>query len=77
MRFVKNDKVRIRECQPPCKFTTYLAKMSREMAYQLNLEHTCTKSYKNPRCTAKFLAKKLMKKVRRQHKTEGYSRCCS
>ncbi|XP_030939765.1 uncharacterized protein LOC115964636 [Quercus lobata] len=43
--------------------------MSREMTYQLktlNLEHTCTKSYKNPRCTAKFLAKKLMKKVRRQ-----------
>nr|POE65458.1 hypothetical protein CFP56_49537 [Quercus suber] len=43
--------------------------MSREMTYQLktlNLEHTCTRSYKNPRCTAKFLAKKLMKKVRRQ-----------
>ena len=43
--------------------------MSREMTYQfktLNLEHTCTRGYKNPRCTAKFLAKKLMKKVRRQ-----------
>ena len=39
------------------------------MSYQLkilNLEHTCTKSYKNLRCTTKFLAKKLMKKVRRQ-----------
>ena len=38
------------------------------MSYQLktlNLEHTCSRSYKNPRCTAKFLAKKLVKKVRR------------
>ena len=31
------------------------------------MEHTCTRSYKNPRCSANFLAKKLMKKVRRQH----------
>ena len=30
------------------------------------MEHTCTRSYKNPRCSANFLAKKLMKKVRRQ-----------
>ena len=70
VRFVKNDKLRVRaKCQHPCKFTAYLAKMSREMTYQLktlNLEHTCIRSYKNPRCTAKFLSKKLMKKVRRQ-----------
>ena len=30
------------------------------------MEHTCTRSCKNPRCSANFLAKKLMKKVRRQ-----------
>ena len=70
VRFVKNDKLRVRtKCQLPCKFIAYLAKMSKEMTYQLktlNLEHTYTRSYKNPRCTAKFLAKKLMKKVRRQ-----------
>ena len=71
MKFVKNDKLRVRaKCQPPCKFTAYLAKLPMEMSYQLktlNFEHTCTRSYKNPRCTAKFLARKLMKKVRRQH----------
>ena len=70
VKFVKNDKVRVRaQCQPPCKFTAYLAKLPREVSYQLktlNLEHTCTRCYKNPRCTTKFLARKLMKKVRRQ-----------
>nr|POF17221.1 hypothetical protein CFP56_56104 [Quercus suber] len=47
----------------------YLAKLPREMSWQLktlNMEHTCTMSYKNPRCSANFIAKKLMKKVRRQ-----------
>ena len=34
VKFVKNDKVRVRvKCQPPCKFTAYLAKMSREMSW--------------------------------------------
>ena len=70
VKFVKNDKVRVRaKCQLPCKFITYLAKLPKEMSWQLktlNMEHTCTKSYKNPRCSANFLAKKLMKKVRRQ-----------
>ena len=70
MKFVKNDELRVKaKCQPPCKFTAYLAKLPREMSYQfktLNLEHTCTRSYKNPRRTTKFLARKLMKKVRRQ-----------
>ena len=70
VKFVKNDKLRVRaKCQPPCKFTAYLAKLPREISYQLktlNLEHTCTRSYKNPRCSTKFLARKLMKKVRRQ-----------
>ena len=32
----------------------------------LNMKHTCIRSYKNPRCFANFLAKKLMKKIRRQ-----------
>ena len=70
VKFVKNDKVRVRaKCEPPCKFITYLAKLPKEMSWQLktlNMEHTCTRSYKNPRCSANFLAKKLMKKVRRQ-----------
>ena len=69
IKFKKNDKKRVRAvCQEGCKFVAYLAKISREMSYQLktlNLEHTCSRSYKNPRCTAKFLAKKLVKKVRR------------
>ena len=71
VKFLKNDKVRVRvKCQPHCKFTTYLAKLPTEMSWQpktLDMEHTCTRSYKNPRCSTKFFAKKLMKKVRRQH----------
>nr|POE57761.1 hypothetical protein CFP56_14014 [Quercus suber] len=70
VKFVKKDKVRVRaKCQPPCKFIAYLAKLPREMSWQLktlNMEHTCTRSHKNPWCSANFIAKKLMKKVRRQ-----------
>ena len=34
VKFVKNDKVRVRvKCQPPCKFTAYLAKLPREMSW--------------------------------------------
>ena len=44
VKFMKNDKLRVRaKCQPPYKLIAYLAKMSREMCYQLktlNLEHT-------------------------------------
>ena len=53
IRFVRNDLQRVRAvCQESCKFVAYLAKLSREKSYQLrtlNLEHTCTRSYKNPR----------------------------
>ena len=47
----------------------YLAKLLREKSYQLrtlNLEHTCTRIYKNPRCTSSYIGRKLMKRVRRQ-----------
>ena len=30
------------------------------------MEHTYTRSYKNPRCTTSYIEKKLVKKVRRQ-----------
>nr|POE55530.1 hypothetical protein CFP56_65384 [Quercus suber] len=30
------------------------------------LEHTCCRSYKNPRCTSSYVGKKLTKKVKRQ-----------
>ena len=56
-------------CQENCKFVPYLAKLPREKSYQLrtlNLEHTCTRSYKNPRCTSSYIGRKLMKSVRRQ-----------
>ena len=56
IRFVKNDSQMVRAvCQENCKFVAYLAKLPREKSYQLrtlNLEHTCTRSYKNPRCTS-------------------------
>ena len=32
----------------------------------LNMEHTCSKSYRNLRCTASYIRKKLIKSVRRQ-----------
>ena len=66
----KNDLQRVRVVyQEYCKFVAYLAKLSREKSYQLrtlNLEHTCTRSYKNLRCTSSYIARKLMKRVRRQ-----------
>nr|POE58545.1 hypothetical protein CFP56_59061 [Quercus suber] len=70
IKFVKNDLVRVRaQCQPGCKFVAYLAKVPREKSYRLktlNMTHTCTRSYRNPRCTASYIGKKLMKRVRRQ-----------
>ena len=70
IKFVKNDLVRVRaQCQPGCNFVAYLAKVPREKSYRLktlNLTHTCSRSYKNPRCTASYIGKKLLKKVRRQ-----------
>ena len=30
------------------------------------MEHTCSRSFRNPRCTASYIRKKLMKRVRRQ-----------
>ncbi|XP_030942060.1 uncharacterized protein LOC115967120 [Quercus lobata] len=56
-------------CQEGCKFVAYLTKLPRERSYQLRtltLEHTCSRSYKNPRCTSSYIGKKLMKKVKRQ-----------
>ena len=54
IKFVKNDLQRIRDvCQEGCKFVAYLTKVPRERSYQLRtltLEHTCSRSYKNPRC---------------------------
>ena len=43
--------------------------MPREKSYRLktlNMTHTCTRSYRNPRCTASYIRKKLVKRVRRQ-----------
>ena len=43
--------------------------MSRERSYRLktlNMDHACTKSYKNPRCIATCIGKKLVKKIKRQ-----------
>ncbi|XP_075633766.1 uncharacterized protein LOC142606269 [Castanea sativa] len=66
IKFAKNDLQRVRAiCQESCKFVAYLTKVPREKSYQLrtlNLEHTCTRSYKNPRCTSSYIGKKLMKK---------------
>ena len=30
------------------------------------MEHTCTRSYKNSRCIASYIGKKLVERVRRQ-----------
>ena len=70
IKFVKDDLVRVRaQCQPGCKFVAYLAKVPREKSYRLktlNMAHTCIRSYRDPRCTASYIGKKLMKRVRRQ-----------
>ncbi|XP_050260189.1 uncharacterized protein LOC126705325 isoform X1 [Quercus robur] len=70
IKFVKNDLVKVRaRCQPGCNFVAYLAKVPREKSFRLktlNMEHTCSRSYRNPRCTASYIGKKLVKRVRRQ-----------
>ena len=70
IRFIKNDLQRVRVvCQENCKFFVYLAKVPRERSYQLrtlNLEHTCSRTFKNRRCTSSYIEKKLMKNVKRQ-----------
>ena len=69
IRFIKNDLQRVRAVyQENCKFIAYLTKVRRERSYQLRtltLEHTCFRSFKNPRCTSSYIGKKLMKKVKR------------
>ena len=66
----KNVLQRVRAIsQENCKFVAYLTKVPRENSYQLrtlNLDHTCSRSYKNSRCTSLYIGKKLMKKVKRQ-----------
>ena len=62
--------VRVRaRCQPEWKFVAYLAKVPKEKSFRLktlNMEHTCSRSYRNSRCTASYIGKKLVKRVRRQ-----------
>ncbi|GMY12202.1 hypothetical protein FCV25MIE_07441 [Fagus crenata] len=68
IRFVKNDKVRVRAVyQEGCKFVAYLAKFPRELTFQLKtlqLEHSCSRCFKNPRMTAN-----IQKKVHRKYVT--------
>ena len=70
IKFVKNDLQKVRAvCQENYKFVVYLAKVPRERSYQLrtlNLEHTCSRTFKNRRCTSSYIGKKLMKKVKIQ-----------
>ena len=70
IKFVKNDLMRVKaRCQPRCKFVAYLAKVPREKSFRLktlNMEHTRSRNYRNPRCTASYIRKKLVKKIRRQ-----------
>ncbi|KAK9993852.1 hypothetical protein SO802_023555 [Lithocarpus litseifolius] len=67
IKFVKNDLVRVRaQCQPGCKFVAYLAKVPKEKSFRLktlNMEHTCSRRYRNPRCTTSYIRKKLVKKL--------------
>ena len=69
IRFVKNDLQWVRAVrQENCKFVAYLTKVTRERSYQLRtltLEHTCSRSFKIPRCTSSYIGKKLIKKVKR------------
>jgi hypothetical protein len=70
IRFVKNDNVRVRDvCQQGCKFVAYLTKLPKELSFQLKtlqLEHSCSRCYKNPRLTTNFIAKKLVGRVKHQ-----------
>ena len=68
IRFAKIDLLRVRVfCQPNYKFVAYQTKVTKERSCQLKLtmDHTCSRSYKNLRCTSLYIKKKLMKKVKR------------
>nr|POF20734.1 hypothetical protein CFP56_73728 [Quercus suber] len=46
-----------------------LAKGGREKSFRLktlNMEHTYSRSYRNPKCTTSYIGNKVMKRVRRQ-----------
>ena len=62
--FKKNDKVRVRAvCQDGCKWIAYVAKMRDQMTFQMRTyygRHTCTRTFKNMRCTSKWLGKTLV-----------------
>ncbi|KAH7861243.1 hypothetical protein Vadar_023663 [Vaccinium darrowii] len=70
IKFVKNDKQRVRTvCEKPCPWVILCAKLDGQLTYQLKtveLEHKCTRTSKNPRLSSKFLATKLVNKVRDQ-----------
>nr|POE70302.1 hypothetical protein CFP56_49646 [Quercus suber] len=60
----KNEKIQVRVvCQDGCKWIAYVAKMRDEMTFQMRTyygRHTCTRTFKNMRCTSKWLGKKLV-----------------
>ncbi|KAH7861551.1 hypothetical protein Vadar_027631 [Vaccinium darrowii] len=70
IKFKKNDKERVRAvCEAHCPWVILCAKLDGQLTYQLktvNLEHKCTRTYKNPRLSSKFLASKLVNKVKQQ-----------
>ena len=70
IKFVKNDLMRVKaRCQPRCTFVAYVAKVPRKKSFRLktlNMEHTCSRNYRDLRCTASYIRKKLVKKIKRQ-----------
>nr|POE84888.1 hypothetical protein CFP56_61293 [Quercus suber] len=61
IRFKKNDKVRVKAIyQGGCKWIAFVAKMRDQMTFQMRTyygRHTCTRTFKNMRCTSKWLGK--------------------
>lgn len=70
IRFVKNDKTRVRaKCVEGCKWVAYCSKVQNERTFQLKTlvdEHTCSKSFKNRRLSSKWLSKHIVDDVKEQ-----------
>ncbi|KAH7855207.1 hypothetical protein Vadar_022329 [Vaccinium darrowii] len=68
IKFVKNDRSRVRVvCQKGCPWRMLCTKLPRQITYQLKtceMEHKCNRTYENVRLSSKFLAGKLVNKVK-------------
>ncbi|KAF7823581.1 uncharacterized protein G2W53_021725 [Senna tora] len=75
LKFVKNDKLRIRvKCSGKCPFLMYCARDNETNTFQVKTLvdiHKCCRSFRNKHASTKWLAKKIVEKLREQPDISG------